>query len=62
MQAPFAPTIWKCMEIWKRQETSESKSQESEEDRRRILAGGGGKGASPFANSHFDERDLMKIP
>jgi len=33
-----------------------------EEERRWILAGGGGKGASPFSNSHFDERDFIKIP
>ena len=62
MHTPSTPTIWKCIEIWKHQETSESKSQELEEERRRILAGGGGKGASPFSNSDFDERDLIKIP
>ncbi|KAF6246355.1 hypothetical protein C6990_09515 [Nitrosopumilus sp. b3] len=33
-----------------------------EEKRRRMLDGGGGKGASPFDNSHFDERDFIKIP
>lgn len=33
-----------------------------EEDRRRIQAGGGGKGASPFSNSHFDERYLINMP
>lgn len=33
-----------------------------EEERRRILSGGGGKGASPFSNSDFDERELIKIP
>ncbi|WP_428325422.1 hypothetical protein [Nitrosopumilus sp.] len=33
-----------------------------EEERRRIQAGGGGQGASPFSNSHFDERDLINIP
>ena len=59
---PSTPTIWKCIEIWKHQETSESESQELEEERRRILAGGGGKGASPFSNSDFNERDLIKIP
>ena len=43
-------------------ERSRECSGELEEERRRILAGGGGKGASPFDNSHFDERDLIKIP
>ena len=43
-------------------ERSRECSEGLEEERRRILAGGGGKGASPFSNSHFDERDLIKIP
>ena len=38
MHTPSTPTIWKCMEIWKHQETSESKSHDIEEERK-ILTG-----------------------